>query len=63
MADSPSSLPDKLVAACFAIFMAALALYGAVSLIACIWPWLAVGVGAVAVLALIGWLIVRRMRW
>ena len=36
------SLVDRLVGACFAVLLGCLALYGAVQIIRCIWPWLAV---------------------
>lgn len=37
------SLVDRLVGGCFAVLLGCLALYGAVQIIRCIWPWLAVG--------------------
>lgn len=42
MADLPSSLVDKLFGWCVSLFLAALALYGAVQLICAIWPMLIV---------------------
>lgn len=63
MADSsPSSLLDKLVGWCFAILLACMALYGAVQLIRCIWPWLAVGLAVVGAVVLVGWLVIRWWR-
>jgi hypothetical protein len=60
MADpSPSSLLDKLVGWCFAILLAAMALYGAVLLIQCIWPWLVIGLAVVGAVILVGWLVIR----
>ena len=38
MADLPSSFMDKLFGWCLSLFLAALALYGAVQLICAIWP-------------------------
>lgn len=61
MADpSPSSLLDRLIGWCFALLLAAMALYGAVLLIQCIWPWLVIGLAVVGAVILVGWLI---MRW
>ena len=42
MADLPSSLMDKLFGWCLSLFLAALALYGAVQLICAIWPVLVI---------------------
>lgn len=63
MADSPSSLLDKLVGWCFAILLAAMALYGAVLLIQCIWPWLVIGLAVVGAVILVGWLVIRWRRF
>lgn len=61
MADpSPSSLLDRLVGWCFTILLASMALYGAVLLVQCIWPWLVIGLAVVGAVILVGWLI---MRW
>lgn len=59
---SPSSLLDKLVGWCFAILLASMALYGAVRLIRCIWPWLAIGLAVVGAVVLIGWAVIRWRR-
>ena len=60
MADLPSSLMDKLFGWCISLFLAALALYGAVQLICAIWPVLVicliVCVVAVGMVRLVGWL-------
>ena len=64
MADpSPSSLLEKLVGWCFAILLAAMALYGAVLLIQCIWPWLVIGLAVVGAVILVGWLVIRWRRF
>lgn len=62
MAESPSSLVDRVVGWCLSLLLAAMALYGAVQLIHCIWPWLAIGL-AVAVVVAAGWWLVVRWRW
>lgn len=62
MAETPSSLVDRLVGWCFSLLLAAMALYGAVQLIHCIWPWLAIGLAVVGVVAA-GWWLVVRWRW
>lgn len=63
MADSPNSLLDKLVGWCFAILLAAMALYCAVLLIQCIWPWLVIGLAVVGAVILVGWLVIRWRRF
>lgn len=63
MAESPSSMLDKLVGWCFTIFLGSLALYGAVLLIQCIWPWLVVGLAVVGAVILVGWVVVRWRRF
>lgn len=64
MADpSPSSLLDRLVGWCFALLLASMALYGAVQLIRCIWPWLVMGLAAVGAVILVGWLVIRWRRF
>ena len=63
MAETPSSLVDKLVGWCFALLLAAMALYGAVMLIQCIWPWLVIALAVIGVVAVVGWLVVRWWRF
>ena len=55
MAETPSSLLDKLLGWCFTILLAALALKVAVELICSIWPWLLTGLALTGVVALAGW--------
>lgn len=63
MADTPSSLLDKLVGWCFTMLVAAMALYGAVLLIRCIWPWLVIGLAVAGAVILVGWLVLRWRRF
>ncbi|TWE12575.1 hypothetical protein [Rudaeicoccus suwonensis] len=57
----PSKLLDRIVSCCFAVLLGAIALYGAVRLIAAVFLPLCIGV--CAMLAMIGvWLLVRRGR-
>ncbi len=60
MAEGPTSMLDKLVGWCFTILLGSMALYGAVLLIQCIWPWLVVGLAVVGAVILVGWVV---MRW
>ena len=60
VAEGPKSMLDRLVGWCFTILLAAMALYGAVLLIQCIWPWLVVGLAIAGAVILIGWAV---MRW
>lgn len=58
---SPSRWLDRFVGSCFAAFLGAMALYGAVHLIASVWMQLSLG--ALAFLALAGaWLALQRYR-
>lgn len=59
VAEGPSSMLDKLVGWCFRILLGAMALYGAVLLIRCIWPWLVIGLAIVGAVILVGWLVIR----
>lgn len=63
MADSPNSMLDRLVGWCFALLLAAMALYGAALLIRCIWPWLVIGLAVVGAVILVGWLVIRWRRF
>ena len=63
MAEGPTSMLDKLVGWCFAILLGSMALYGAVLLIQCIWPWLVVGLAVVGAVILGGWVVMRWRRW
>lgn len=63
MAERPSSLVDQLVGWCFALLLGAMALYGAVQILRCIWPWLAVGLAITGAVAICGWLVVRWWRY
>jgi hypothetical protein len=56
----PARLIDRLVGTCFALLLAAMALYGAVQIVRSIWPALAMGAGAVGLGAVIWWLAGRR---
>lgn len=53
----------RLVDACIALLLAAMALYGAVLLIQEVWVWLCAGLGVVVVVAGIVWLVRARSRW
>ena len=63
MAETPSSLADKLLGWCFTVLLAALALKIAVDVIAGIWPWLAVGLVVTGFIAVVGWVVARWWRW
>lgn len=63
MAERPSSMLDKLVGWCFTILLAAMALYGAVLLIRCIWPWLVAGLAVAGAVILVGWVVMRWWRF
>ena len=63
MAETPSSLADKLLGWCLTVLLAALALKIAVDLISSIWPWLVVGLVVTGFIALVGWVVVRWWRW
>lgn len=59
VAESPSSMLDKLVGWCFRILLGVMALYGAVLLIRCIWPWLVIGLAIAGAVILVGWVVIR----
>lgn len=63
MAETPSSLADKLLGWCFTVLLAALALKIAVDLISSIWLWLVVGLVVTGFVAVVGWVVVRWWRW
>lgn len=57
----PAKLLDRIVGVCFATLLGAMALYGAVRLIASVWVPLCIGVAALA--AIVGaWFLIRRGR-
>jgi hypothetical protein len=58
----PRSLFDRLISACFAVLLGALALYVAVRLVEAVWSQLLVGAGVVSALAG-GWLVWRWRAW
>lgn len=57
----PTRLVDRFVAVCFAIFFAAMALYGAVHIVSSIWVPLCIGAAAIAVVVGV-WVAARRWR-
>lgn len=46
--DQPESIVSRMVGACFTILLAAMALYGAVQIIASVWVPLCIGAAAIA---------------
>lgn len=54
---------NRVVGWCFSIFFGSLALYGAVLLIRCIWPWLLIGVVIVGAVVAISWAVVQWRRF
>jgi hypothetical protein len=58
----PGRWLDALMAGCFGVLLASLALYGAVQVIASIWVPLCIGVAAVAAVALLAVVVVRWLR-
>lgn len=57
------SVVDRLVGWCLAVLLGAMALYGAVQIIRCIWPWLAVGLAVLGMVASTAWLVRRWWRF
>jgi len=58
----PGKLGSRLFDACVAVLLAAMALWGAVQIIASIWLALCVGLAVVGVLGLSLWIIFSRFR-
>lgn len=60
----PRSPVDWLLSVCTGLFMASLALYGAVYIVGLVWQQLAIGAAVIGVVWLLGWLVWRRwLRW
>lgn len=59
--EEPVSIIGKMVGVCFSLLLGAMAIYGAVEIIASVWLPLCMGVAAVAGLAGT-WFLIRRMR-
>jgi hypothetical protein len=60
--EEPGRTGSRLVDACIGVFVASVALYGAVKLIQAVWVWLAVLIFIGAALAGITWVILARFR-
>lgn len=57
----PVRLLDRVVSGCFIVLLSAMALYGAVRIIASIWLPICIGLASLAAVAG-AWLLVRRLR-
>lgn len=59
---TPASLLERLVGLCLGVFLAAMALYGAVWLVREIWLPLCIGLAVVGVVALLSWAVCTYFR-
>ncbi|MFC8936026.1 hypothetical protein ACFT1A_28440 [Rhodococcus sp. NPDC057135] len=65
MSNESTGLAERVVAGCFRILLAVIALYFAVALIQSIWPWLLLIAGIISVGGIIAVVVIRatRNRW
>ncbi|MDF3316415.1 hypothetical protein [Rhodococcus sp. C3V] len=65
MSNESTGLVERVVAGCFRILLAVIALYLAVTLVQSIWPWLLLIGGIISVVGIIAVVVIRatRNRW
>ena len=62
--EDPGSWVGRLFGWCLLMLLAAMALYGAVQIVASVWVQLALGLAVVLVVLIVGWMLfVRPRRW
>jgi CHASE2 domain-containing sensor protein len=61
--NEPTRLLDRLVGACFAVLVGAMALYGAVQIVSAVWLPLTVTIAVVVGIAIGVWLWRRHVGW
>ena len=59
---SPTSWLERLMGWAFGTLLAAMAVYGAVTIVSSVWVQLCIGLTVIALVALAAWLIARRTR-